>query len=191
MSALTKEDFIKTGALLQGHFLLSSGLHSEQYLQCALLLAEPARAEAIGAELAALQKAKPDLILSPAMGGLIIGQEVARALKIRHFFAERENGVMTLRRGFCLKPGEKVLIVEDVITTGKSSREVMDLARSQGAVVAAAASIVCRAAQPPELGVPTTSLLNIEVANYPADQCPFCRRGLPLLKPGSRTTRQP
>lgn len=189
MTALAKEDFIKAGALLRGHFLLSSGLHSDQYLQCALLLADPLRAEAIGRQLAALQKTKPDLVLSPAMGGLIIGQEVARALKVRHFFAERQEGLMTLRRGFALKPGEKVLLVEDVITTGKSSREVIDLARSQGAAVVAAASIVCRAAKPPELGVPVASLLNIEVSSYPADQCPLCRQGVAIVKPGSRTTK--
>lgn len=186
---MTKQDLVDAGALLQGHFLLSSGLHSEQYMQCALLLAHPDKAQSLGAELAASWKGpKPDLVLSPAMGGLIIGQEVARALKVRHFFTEREEGVMTLRRGFRLKPGEKVLIIEDVITTGKSSREVIDLARSKGAEVVAALSIVCRCAAAPDLGVPTASLLNVPISSYPAERCPLCRRGDPLVKPGSRKT---
>lgn len=178
--------FIETGALLQGHFLLSSGLHSDQYMQCALLLAYPDRAQDLGERLAQLQEEKPDLVLSPAMGGLIIGQEAARALKVRHYFAEREEGLMTLRRGFTLKPGERVLIVEDVITTGKSSLETMALARSKGAEVIGALSIVCRAAAPPDLGVPVKSLLNIPIASYPADQCPLCKEGVPVVKPGSR-----
>lgn len=183
-----KSVFVETGALLQGHFLLSSGLHSDQYMQCALLLAHPDRAQDLGERLAELQDLKPDLVLSPAMGGLIIGQEVARALKVRHYFSEREDGLMTLRRGFTLMPGEKVLIVEDVITTGKSSLETMALARSKGAEIIGALSIVCRAAAPPDLGVPVKSLLNIPIASYPADQCPLCRQGLPVVKPGSRKT---
>ena len=186
-----KSLFLETGALLKGHFLLSSGLHSDQYLQCALLLAHPGQASTIGQNLAALQSEKPDLVLSPAMGGLIIGQEVARALNVRHYFTERDNGVMTLRRGFTLKPGEKVVIVEDVITTGKSSREVIILAQGMGAVVMGALSIVRRGVTPADLGVPTSSLLELSIASVPASECALCKQGLPVVKPGSRTGTVP
>src|SRR5476649_2810429 len=111
--------FLDAGALLKGHFLLSSGLHSDRYLQCALVLAHPTHAEEFGRDLAAIVGIKPDLVVSPAMGGLIIGQEVARAFGVRHYFTERVDGIVILRRGFALKPGEKVLVVEDVVTTGK------------------------------------------------------------------------
>jgi len=187
MSLLTL--FIESGALLQGHFQLSSGLHSDQYMQCALLLSDPERAGALGENLAALQEPKPDLIVSPAMGGLIIGHEVARALKLRAYFAERENGVMTLRRGFSLKPGEKVVVVEDVITTGKSSAEVISLIEALGAKVIGALSIVNRCAGKLDLGVPAKSLLQLPLAAYAAAQCPLCAKSLPLVKPGSRTIK--
>jgi orotate phosphoribosyltransferase len=180
------EEFGRTGALLKGHFLLSSGLHSDQYMQCALLLSHPRLAERLGADLASLVKDKPDLVLSPAMGGVVIGQEVARALGVRHVFAERENGVMTLRRGFALSKGERAVLVEDVITTGKSSGEVIALAAAKGAKVISALSIVCRAAEPPELGVPVKSLLNLTIASWPAASCPLCKQGTPAVKPGSR-----
>lgn len=178
--------FLDNGALLKGHFLLSSGLHSDRYLQCALVLARPSAAEQFGKSLAALVPRKPSLVVSPAMGGLIIGQEVARALGVRHVFAERDNGQMTLRRGFALQPGERAVLVEDVITTGKSSGEVMALAASKGARVTAALSIVCRSAKPPELGVPVRSLLNLEIASYKPEACPLCKQGTPAVKPGSR-----
>jgi len=181
-----KELFISSGALLQGHFLLSSGLHSDQYMQCALLLAQPDQAEKLGRALAGLFTGKIDAVLSPAMGGLIIGHEVARALKTKAFFSERENGVMTLRRGFSLGPGQKVIIVEDVITTGKSSKEVMGLARSLGAEVLAALSIVNRSSAPLDLGVPVRSLLSIAIPTYPPERCPLCQEGKPVIKPGSR-----
>lgn len=182
--------FVDEGALLQGHFLLSSGLHSPQYLQCALVLARPQKAEALGRALAALlpplSADVPDLVLSPAMGGLVIGHEVARALGIRAYFTERENGAMTLRRGFALKRGEKVVVVEDVVTTGKSSREVMDLVRARGAEPLALLSIVNRSGGSLHLGVPSASLLDIAIQCYRPQDCVLCRGGQPVVKPGSR-----
>lgn len=181
-----KSLFVDTGALLTGHFQLSSGLHSDQYMQCALLLSHPDRAESIGRALAGLLEEPVDIVVSPAMGGVVIGQEVARALKVRHLFTERENGVMTLRRGFSLSPGQRVVVVEDVITTGKSSREVIDLIRSKGAVPAAALSIVRRSAEPPDLGVPVRSLLDHPIRSFRPEECPLCKQGSPVVKPGSR-----
>ena len=181
-----KSLFVEAGALLKGHFLLSSGLHSAQYLQCALLLSDTARAAVLGRELAKLQAQKPDLVLSPAMGGLIIGHEVARALKVRAYFAERENGAMTLRRGFALKPGEKVVVVEDVVTTAKSSGEVIALVRSRGAEVVGLLSIIDRSSGPLELPVPYSSLMKLRIETWAPEACVLCREGLPLVKPGSR-----
>jgi len=179
-------------ALLDGHFLLSSGLHSDRYLQCALVLADPDAAESLGEELAAAAvKAGPayDLVVSPAMGGLIIGQEVARALGVRHYFAERQDGVMTLRRGFALEPGERVLVVEDVVTTGKSTKEVFALVRAAGAEPAAAASIVDRS-EGLQLGAPYASLWSVSAPAWTAEQCPRCAAGEPAVKPGSRTEKK-
>lgn len=181
-----RERFVKSGALLEGHFQLSSGLHSAQYMQCALLLAWPEQARAMGDALAALQKEKIDLVLSPAMGGLIIGQEVARALNVRHYFTERQEGVMTLRRGFSLKPGEKLAVVEDVVTTGKSSKEVMDLARGLGAQVSGWLSIVNRSDRELSFDVPLRSLLKTSIKSYKPEECPLCKEGKPFVKPGSR-----
>ncbi|HAM36140.1 MAG TPA: orotate phosphoribosyltransferase [Elusimicrobia bacterium] len=177
----------ETGAMLQGHFLLSSGLHSDRYLQCARLLAHPRHAQTLGQALALLAPAKPDLVLSPALGGIVIGHETARSCGVRALFSEREDGAMTLRRGFELQPGEKVLVVEDVITTGKSTGEVIALARDRGAVVLGALAIVCRAERAPDLGVPVQSLIHLPLAAFPKADCPLCRQGLPLVKPGSRT----
>lgn len=190
------DQFQRTGAILTGHFLLSSGLHSDKYMQCARLLAHPDIAETLGRELgsrgAAREAAKADLVVSPAMGGLIIGQEVARAMKLRHYFTERENGVMTLRRGFSIEPGEHVALVEDVVTTGKSSREVADLLASLGAKVVSWLSIVNRSGKTaPELspslpGVALRSLLTLEIQTFKPEDCPFCKQGVPVVKPGSR-----
>ena len=180
---------VETGAMLEGHFLLSSGLHSDRYMQCALLLSHPRQASRLGAALAKLCPTPPDLILSPALGGIVIGQETAAALDVRAIFAERENGVMTLRRGFTLQPGEKVAVVEDVITTGKSTGEVIAMARGLGAQVVGALSIVCRATTPPDLDVPLASLIHLPLAAYPADKCELCRQEKPLVKPGSRTPK--
>lgn len=178
--------FVDSGALLSGHFQLSSGLHSAEYLQCALVLSDPARAEKIASALAELLKEPAQAVVSPALGGVVIGHEVARALGIKAYFAERENGIMTLRRGFVLKPREKVVIVEDVITTGKSSAEVLSLLKSLGADAVGALSIVNRSHAGPDLGVPLSSLLRLPIASSPADRCPQCRDKTPLVKPGSR-----
>lgn len=182
-----KEIFSRSGALLEGHFLLSSGLHSGQYLQCALVLADPKRAERLGQALAKLQPEKPDLVVSPALGGLIIGHEAARALGVRAFFTEREHGAMTLRRGFSIKPGERVVVVEDVVTTGKSTGEVAAVLRAQGAEVTGALAIVDRSAEPPALDIPLRALLRLEVAACKPEDCPQCRAGISIMKPGSRT----
>ena len=178
--------FLDHGALLKGHFLLSSGLHSDRYLQCALVLAHPARAEELGRALAAKLALKADVVVSPAMGGLMIGHEVARAFGLRHYFAERVDGVMTLRRGFALRPGERVLVIEDVVTTGKSTKEVFAAIRAAGAVVAGAGSIVDRSEGKSDLGVPYAALWTVAVPAWTPDACPACKAGTPAVKPGSR-----
>jgi orotate phosphoribosyltransferase len=182
--------FLDHGALLKGHFLLSSGLHSDRYLQCALVLAQPGAAEKLGRELASKSGAKPDLVLSPAMGGLMIGHEVARALGVRHYFTERVDGMMVLRRGFALKPGEKVLVVEDVVTTGKSTKEVFEVVKAAGAKVAGAASIVDRSEGTSNLGVPYAALWAVSVPAWKPEACPACKQGIPAIKPGSRTEKK-
>jgi orotate phosphoribosyltransferase len=179
--------FEETQALLKGHFLLSSGLHSPRYMQCARLLAHPDIAQSLGRALAQKSGAKPDLVVSPAMGGLIIGQEVARALGVRHYFTERDNGVMTLRRGFSIQPGESIVIVEDVLTTGKSSQEVIDVLRSLGGRPIAVLAIVDRSSGRTSLPVPKESLLQLTIPSYAALECPDCKAGTPVVKPGSRT----
>ncbi len=194
-SALTpaslRDLFIDSEALLEGHFLLPSGLHSRQYMQCARLLAHPDLAERLGNALARLQKDKPNIVISPALGGLIIGQEVARALNVRHYFMERQDGAMTLRRGFSLKEAERLIVVEDVVTTGKSSKEVMDLARSLGAVIVGWLSIVNRSGSDLALDVPLKSLLKTSIPSFKPEDCPQCKEGKPFIKPGSRTQPQP
>lgn len=179
--------FAESGALLEGHFLLSSGLHSGRYLQCALLLADPRKAQRVGEALAGLQNDKPDLVLSPALGGLIIGHEVARALGVRAYFAERENGAMALRRGFSIRPGEKVVVVEDVITTGKSSREVVELTRSRGAELVGVLALVDRTAGAAGAELPMRSLMRMTIPSFKPENCALCRSDKPLVKPGSRS----
>ena len=181
-----EELFLENAALLKGHFLLSSGLHSDRYLQCALILAHPFHAETLGKALAAKLNVKPDLVVSPAMGGLIIGQEVARALSVRHYFTERADGVMTLRRGFSLKPGERALVIEDVVTTGKSTQEVFRVLRAAGAEVSGAGSIVDRSEGRSGLGVPYAALWTAEAPTWKPEDCPQCKAGAPFVKPGSR-----
>lgn len=181
--------FIESAALLSGHFLLSSGLHSDRYLQSALVLADPAKAQVLGQALAKKFLGQASLVVSPALGGIIIGHETARALKLRAYFTERENGIMALRRGFKLGAGQSVVVVEDVITTGRSTGEVIGLLRSLGATVAAALCLVDRSVEALELGVPMESLLKLPLAAFSAEACPLCRRGLPLVKPGSRTQK--
>lgn len=181
----------QSGALMSGHFKLSSGLHSGKYIQCARLLEDPARAEFAGAELAEalgslLGTEKPNLVVSPALGGIIIGHEVARALGVRFFFTERVDGRMALRRGFAIDGGERAVVVEDVVTTGGSTREVMDAVRERGGDVVAIGSIVNRVARV-EFGVPFVSLCDVEIPNYQPEDCPLCKDGTPVVKPGSRT----
>ena len=184
---LTLKDFEETGALLRGHFRLSSGLHSDTYLQCARLLMWPDRAEAAGKDLAAkLREFGARVVVSPALGGLIIGHEVARALGAPFLFTERQDGAFTLRRGFHIEPGDEILVVEDVFTTGKSTREVIDTVTSAGARVLAAGSVVDRGLPPGSLPVPHRSLLNLSVPSWPAESCPLCADGKPLDTPGSR-----
>ena len=181
-----EELFLENAALLKGHFLLSSGLHSDRYLQCALILAHPSHAETLGKDLAAKLGVKPDLVVSPAMGGLIIGHEVARALGVGHYFAERVDGVMTLRRGFSLKPGERIVVIEDVVTTGKSTKEVFTVLRAAGAEVVAAGSIVDRSEGKSALGVPYAALWTASAPSWKPDNCPLCKSGASFIKPGSR-----
>lgn len=184
------EMFRQTGAYLTGHFLLTSGLHSAAYLQCARVLQFPAHAESLGARLAAaLKELAPqiDVAVSPAMGGLIIGHEVARALGVRHIFTERgEDRKMTLRRGFAIAPGERAVVVEDVITTGVSTREVVELLRAAGAVVVAAGSIIDRSGGVADVSTPRAALATLRVETWKPDECPLCREGVPAVKPGSR-----
>jgi orotate phosphoribosyltransferase len=186
------EIFRQTGAYLNGHFRLTSGLHSPEYLQCALVLQHPSRAEHLGGELASAlrrtaRNTKMDVVVAPAMGGLIIGHEVARALGTRFLFTERDAaGKMTLRRGFTLAPGEGVVIVEDVITTGGSTREVIDIVRGAGATAIAAGSIIDRSGGQAQVGAPRVALATMDVVAYQPDDCPLCRQGAPVTKPGSR-----
>jgi orotate phosphoribosyltransferase len=179
--------FRKRGALLEGHFRLSSGLHSNRYLQSALVLQFPdlaaALGSAIGARTASLQ---PTAVLSPALGGIVIGQETARALGIRALFAERQDGVLTLRRGFSLGVTDRVLVVEDVITTGGSTRETALAAEAAGAHVVGAAAIIDRGVDPTALGLPLEALVRLEVPTWQPGDCPLCKQGEPVIKPGSR-----
>jgi orotate phosphoribosyltransferase len=178
--------FRRSGALLDGHFRLSSGLHSPGYLQCALVLQHPDRAEQLGRALAArTAELRPTVVLSPALGGVIIGHEVGRALGVRAIFAERVDGALALRRGFTLGENDRVLVVEDVVTTGGSTRETMQVARAAGAQVVGAASIVDRGGRV-SFDVPYVTLLEMELATHEPDQCPLCAKGLPVVKPGSR-----
>ncbi len=181
--------FTQSGALLHGHFRLSSGLHSGSYLQCALVLQNPAAAEQLGRALAERTRGLgATVVLSPALGGVVIGHEVGRALGVRAIFAERADGVLTLRRGFSLSPQDRVLVVEDVLTTGGSTRETMDVARTAGGQVVGAASIVDRSGGTARFDVPFETLLPIEVVAHAPEQCPLCAQGVPVIKPGSRPT---
>ena len=180
--------FREAGALLEGHFRLTSGRHSPAYLQCALVLQHPDLAEDLCSRLArAFVDDGVATVLAPAIGWIIVAHEVARALGARAVFAEREDGRMTLRRGFALGRGERVLCVEDVVTTGGSLREVQQLAADAGADVVAVAALVDRTAgRDLGFGMPLTALVEIEVPTYVPEDCPQCREGLPIVKPGSR-----
>jgi len=189
--AATAEDildlFRRVGALLEGHFRLTSGLHSPGYLQCALVLQHPREAEACGAALAdRVRGLAPTVVLSPALGGIVIGHEVARALGVRAIFAERQDGTLTLRRGFSLDAADRVLVVEDVVTTGGSTRETIEAARAAGARVVGAGAIIDRSGGNQNLDVPFHALATVSLPTYQPDACPLCARGEPVVKPGSR-----
>ena len=187
-TASVLDRFRRVGALLDGHFRLTSGLHSTGYLQCALVLQHPVDAEACGAAIAErVRGLSPGVVLSPALGGIVIGQEVGRALGVRAIFAERQDGKLTLRRGFSIAPGEKVVIVEDVVTTGGSTQETIDVARAAGATVVAAAAIIDRSGGKQRIDVPFHALATISLPTYEPEQCPMCAEGTPIVKPGSRT----
>jgi orotate phosphoribosyltransferase len=180
--------FRRAGALLEGHFRLTSGLHSSGYLQCALVLQHPAEAAACGAAIAErVRGLGVQAVLSPALGGIVIGHEVARALGVRALFAERQDGRLTLRRGFTVAPGERILVVEDVVTTGGSTRETIDVARAAGAAVVGAASIIDRSGGQQQLDVPYHALATVSLPTYEPESCPLCGAGQPVVKPGSRT----
>ena len=188
---MTREEILQlfsdTGVLKTGHFLLTSGMHSEKYLQCAQLLQHPEATEKACQELAKnFQDLDIQTVISPAVGGILVSYEMARALKTRAIFAERENGKMTLRRGFTLQPGEKVLVVEDVVTTGGSVKEVIDLVKSLGAEVVGVGVLVNRSGKEMTFEAPSYSLLELEVETYSPEECPLCKKGSKAEKPGSR-----
>jgi orotate phosphoribosyltransferase len=180
--------FQESGALLEGHFILSSGLHTSRYLQCARLLEDPRRAELVGRALAEqFAGQSPDLVAGPALGAVIVGHEVARAAGARFIFTERDaEGHATLRRGFRVIPGERTIVVEDVVTTGGSTREVIKLLCDAQAEVRAVACIVDRSGGRAEFDVPLVALLQLDVPAWPAAECELCRKGIPVVKPGSR-----
>ena len=179
--------FKNSSALLEGHFILRSGLHSRRFIQCAMLLQHPRTAERVCAELAARLTHVPcDAVISPAMGGIIVGHEIGRALGKRHIFAEKEEGRLVLRRGFVIAPGEKFLVVEDVITRGGRVQETIDIVRGLGGVVAAVGVLVDRSEAPPTFGCPLHSLVKLEVEVFDAAHVPADLAGIPAVKPGSK-----
>lgn len=178
------------GALHRGHFQLSSGLHSDAYFQCARILQFPDLARELGAAIAAgFQTETYDVVVSPALGGILIGHEVARALGRRFIFTERQDGVMTLRRGFHLEQGDKVLVVEDVVTRGTSVREVCRAVESAGGIVTGVGAIIDRTDAAADLPLPLQALARVEVQTWDPGACPLCRQGIPVVKPGSRGNR--
>ena len=182
------DEFRISGALLDGHFVLSSGLHSPQYLQCAIALQQSKSALKYGRKIAeAFEGVHIDTVASPAIGGLVIGLATAAALGSRFIWTERDHGMMTLRRGFDVSPGEKILVVEDVITTGGSTRECIDALTQRGGVIVGAASIVDRSNGKADVGVPRISLISLDVPTYDPAECPLCAAGQEAVKPGSRT----
>lgn len=179
--------FQDTQALLQGHFLLTSGRHSAQYFQCAKVLQYPAYTTRLCEIIAEKFKTiEFDTVIAPAMGGIIVGQEVARLLNKRSIFAEREDKKLVLRRGFTLSPGERVLVCEDVVTTGGSVFETMEIVTSSEATIVGVGYIVDRSNGTVDFGVPSVSTLQLSVVSFQPDECPMCKEGSPLVKPGSR-----
>ena len=189
---MTREEildiFRQTGVMLEGHFLLTSGRHSNRYMQCAKLFQYPDVAEKFAKELAE-KFSGIDLVAGPAVGGIILAYEVSRQMKVPNIFAERENGAMTLRRGFAIPQGARVLVVEDVVTTGGSVKEVIELVRQLGGEVTGVGSVVDRSNGAVDFGVPFHAVLSMEVVSYPPEDCPLCREGTPAVKPGSRSLK--
>jgi len=188
---LTKKEvlaiFKQTGALLDGHFRLTSGLHSPQYFQCALVLQDPVQAQKLCWEIAAqFMTENIDVVIAPAVGGIVVAQEVARLVSARAIFAERENGKMILRRGFEIKPGEKALVVEDVVTTGGSIKEVVELVQTAGADLKGVGFLVDRSQGKVDFPVKKFAVLEMEVITYEPENCPLCKQDIPVVKPGSR-----
>ncbi len=182
--------FIKTGALLKGHFLLTSGRHSNIYFQCAKVLQYPEYCEMICKNIAAHYKSYGiDTVISPAIGGIIVGQEVARQLNKRSIFAEREDIALTLRRGFSLDKGERVLVCEDVVTTGGSVFEVIEIVKGCGAVVEGVGFIVDRSNGKVNFGFPQFSTVKLDAVSFSPEECPLCKQGIELVKPGSRKVK--
>ena len=182
------EHFRQTNALLEGHFILSSGLHSPKYLQCALALQYPSDAAKFGRAIAEhFTDSDIETVASPAIGGLIIGFAVAQSLNVRFIWTERQNGEMTVRRGFSVRENERILVVEDVITTGGSTRECIAALEENGVKVTNAASIIDRSNGAADVGVPRISLVSLEVQSYKPEDCPICAEGIEAVKPGSRT----
>jgi len=180
--------FRQNSALLEGHFILSSGLHSDRYIQCALVLQYPRIAERLCSELAGkLRHLGASVVAAPALGGVIVAHEVARALGVRALFTERQMGAMSLRRGFGFSPGEPALVVEDVITTGGSTRETMACVKQGGGKVIGVGALIDRSVVVASLGVPQAALVTLAVQNFDPADCPLCKSGIPAVKPGSRT----
>ncbi len=183
------EIFKSTHALLSGHFKLTSGRHSNQYMQCAQVLQYPHYAAKLCASLAEHFAAqKVDVVVGPAMGGIVVAYEVARALGVRSIFTEREQGVMTLRRGFALGKKEKVLVVEDVITTGGSVKEVIEVVKATGAEIVGVGVLVDRSNGQVDFGLPTEAIVRLDIKSFPPEDCPLCKEGQPVTKPGSRNS---
>lgn len=188
---LTKEQIIdilkEAGAFLEGHFLLTSGRHSDKYVQCAKVFLDAKYSEPICKEIADhFRDDHVDIVIGPAMGAVQLAYEVGRQLGCRNFFTEREDGKMTLRRGFSVEPGERVLVVEDVVTTGGSAKEVIEIVKAAGGIVVGVGSVIDRTGGTMDFGVPFRPALSMEVVSWAADECPLCKQGLPYVKPGSR-----
>ncbi|MGR6835673.1 orotate phosphoribosyltransferase [Syntrophomonas erecta] len=190
---LNREEAIKifsdSGALLEGHFLLTSGRHSNQYMQCAQVLKYPAYTEKLARHLAeSFQNDEVELVVGPAMGGIIVAYEVARQLAVPGIFTERQDSQMVLRRGFTIKPGQRVVVVEDVVTTGGSVREVIDVVKACEGIVVGVGVLVDRSGGKVDFGVKMTSVLTMNIESWESFGCPLCKEGkLPVIKPGSRT----
>jgi len=187
MSIDIKDILEKSGALLTGHFLLSSGKHSPNYVQCAKIFEYPEYGEKVGEELARLiEKYNPEVIIGPAMGGIILSYVVGRKLGIRNMFSEREEGTMKLRRGFSIKPGERVAVVEDVVTTGGSTKEVIELVKKLDAEVVCVGTIIDRSSGKANFGIPFEKLISLNFPIFEPEDCPLCKSKIPVIKPGSR-----